>query len=47
MPNIEEYHDFGIIQQKKIKPILENIFGELIEFEDRYSKFDYMNDKYI
>ena len=46
MPNIEEYHDFGIIQQKKIKPILENIFGELIEFEDRYSKFDYMNDKF-
>jgi hypothetical protein len=46
MPNIEEYHDFGIIQQKKIKPILENIFGELIEFEDRYSKFDYMNHKF-
>lgn len=46
MPNIEEYHNFGIIQQRKIKPILENKFGLLEEFENRYSKFDFMNEEY-
>lgn len=38
---------YGIEQEKKIKPELEKKFGSLKEPKTKYSKFDFFNDNYF